>query len=235
MSWRSPRKHIEVGLTFLSDCVLVYLLVLSVNLLDLRKGLGELRDGLKSIRKELEDNFSDPLEDDRYGTQMWSFVAKAGRQLEDLVDDVNNAETTFNEAVNYYGEEDKNMSSSEFYGIFKTFVTSYKVRMHHLCLLFTCMADDRRRNVEVIIRLLRKRNWLWRNASRRWRRLRPGGGKRMRLPRLKVPFSMPCSRNSVMETLFDVGTSNDRRINRLPLSMHPPVLETRQLLWRWIC
>lgn len=99
-----------------------------MNLQDLRKGLAELRDGLKRIKKELEDHFSDPLEDDRYGTQMWNFVLKAGRQLEDLVDDVNNAETTYVEAVNYYGEEDKNMTSSEFYGIFKTFVTSYKVR-----------------------------------------------------------------------------------------------------------
>ena len=82
-------------------------------------------------------------------------MAKAGRQLEDLVEDVNSAETTFNEAVNYYGEEDKNMSSSEFYGIFKTFVTSYKVRMH-LHLLSISIADVRCRNVEVITRLLRR-------------------------------------------------------------------------------
>jgi cytokinesis protein len=98
-----------------------------INLQDLRKGLGELRDGLKSIRKELEEHFSDPLEDDRYGKQMWQFIAKANRQVEDLVDDVNNAEAMFVEAVSYYGEEDKGMSSSEFYGIFKTFVTSYRV------------------------------------------------------------------------------------------------------------
>lgn len=127
-----------------------------MNLLDLRKGLGELRDGLKSIRKELEDYFSDPLEDDRYGTQMWSFVAKAGRQLEDLVDDVNSAETTFNEAVNYYGEEDKNMSSSEFYGIFKTFVTSYRVWTRSLCPSRTHLTHIARRNVEARIWLPRR-------------------------------------------------------------------------------
>ena len=58
---------------------------------------------------------------------MWNFLGKATRQLEDLVDDVNNAETTFTEVVRYFGEEDKSLSSSEFYGIFNTFITSYRV------------------------------------------------------------------------------------------------------------
>jgi len=57
---------------------------------------------------------------------MWTFYNKANAQLEDLVDDVRNADTTLVDAVKYYGEDDKNMLSSEFYGIFKTFVTSYK-------------------------------------------------------------------------------------------------------------
>ena len=73
------------------------------------------------------DNFSDPEQADRYGKQMWNFVRKATGQVDDLVDDVNHAETTFNDVVKYYGEDERNMSSSEFYGIFKTFVTSYKV------------------------------------------------------------------------------------------------------------
>jgi hypothetical protein len=66
-------------------------------------------------------------QNERYGRQMWEFVGKASTQLEDLVDEVNSADTTFTEVIKYYGEEDKNMSSAEFYGIFKTFVTSYKV------------------------------------------------------------------------------------------------------------
>ncbi|THG99732.1 hypothetical protein EW026_g2656 [Hermanssonia centrifuga] len=95
-----------------------------VNLLDVRKNLTELREGIKRIRQELNDHFSDV--EDRYGKQMWSFVGKATSQLEDLVDDVNHADSTFDEVVKYYGEDERNMSSSEFYGIFKTFVTSYK-------------------------------------------------------------------------------------------------------------
>ncbi len=64
---------------------------------------------------------------DKYAKQMWSFVGKATGQLEDLVDDVNHADSTFSEVVKYYGEDEKNMNSAEFYGIFKTFVTSYRV------------------------------------------------------------------------------------------------------------
>ena len=99
-----------------------------VNLQDIRKDLADLQLGLVRIRKELVEYFTDLDKDDRYGKQMWTFYNKANVQMEDLVDDVRNAETTLVDAIKYYGEEDKNMSSSEFYGIFKTFVTSYKVR-----------------------------------------------------------------------------------------------------------
>lgn len=99
-----------------------------MSLPDVRKSLTELREGLKRIKQELMDNFSDPEQADRYGKQMWNFVRKATGQVDDLVDDVNLADTTFNDVVKFYGEDERNMSSSEFYGIFKTFVTSYKVR-----------------------------------------------------------------------------------------------------------
>ena len=54
---------------------------------------------------------------------------RRGSGLEDLVDDVNHADSTFSEVVKYYGEDEKNINSAEFYGIFKTFVTSYRVRI----------------------------------------------------------------------------------------------------------
>lgn len=98
-----------------------------MNLLDVRRSLGELRQGLKAIRKELTEHFSDMDMNDKYGKQMWQFIGRATSQLEDLVDDVNHAESTFSEVVKYYGEDEKSMNSAEFYGVFKTFVTSYKV------------------------------------------------------------------------------------------------------------
>ena len=59
---------------------------------------------------------------------MWGFVGKATQQIEDLNDDFNAADSLFTEVVRYFGEDDKNVSSTEFYGTFKTFVTSYRVR-----------------------------------------------------------------------------------------------------------
>lgn len=104
--------------------------MLSVNLQEVRKDLHELREGLKSIRQELQEHFSDIntlSPDDSYAKRMWRFVGEAQDRVDDLVDEVNLAETTFTEVVKYYGEDDRNMSSAEFYGIFKTFVTSYRV------------------------------------------------------------------------------------------------------------
>ncbi|THH07256.1 hypothetical protein EW146_g9373, partial [Bondarzewia mesenterica] len=97
-----------------------------VNLAEVRKGLSELREGLNTIRAELRDHFSEVDQNDRYSKQLWGFLGKATQRLEDVVDDVNNADTTFTEVVKYFGEDDKNMKSSEFYGIFKTFITSYR-------------------------------------------------------------------------------------------------------------
>lgn len=58
---------------------------------------------------------------------MWAFLKKATALLEDLVDDVNAAESTFSEVAQFYGEDEKSTTSAEFYGIFKTFITSYRV------------------------------------------------------------------------------------------------------------
>lgn len=97
--------------------------------MDVRKGLTELRDGLKAIRQQLNEHFSEIEQNDRYSKQMWGFLGKATQQMEDLNDDVNAADTLFTEVIRYFGEDEKNMSSTEFYGIFKTFITSYRVRV----------------------------------------------------------------------------------------------------------
>jgi len=101
----------------------------SDNLQEVRKDLANLRDGIKKIRQELTDNFANVEPSNHYGTKMWAFLKKATALLEDLVDDVNSAESTFSEVAQFYGEDEKSMTSSEFYGIFKTFIISYKVRI----------------------------------------------------------------------------------------------------------
>lgn len=88
----------------------------------------ELREGIKTVREDLAENFTDLDREEKYGKQMWAFAMMANSRLEDLADDVTNADATFAEVIRYYGEEDnKSITSSEFYGIFKTFVTSYRV------------------------------------------------------------------------------------------------------------
>jgi len=103
------------------------LIALLDSLQDVRKDLTNLREGLKKIRQELTDHFTNVEPSNQYGTKMWGFLKKATALLEDLVDDANAAESTFSEVAQFYGEDEKNMTSSEFYGIFKTFITSYKV------------------------------------------------------------------------------------------------------------
>lgn len=95
----------------------------------MKKHFGELRTGLKSIRSELGEHFSDmdslPA-DDQYPKKMWRFLGEATDQLEDLSDAVKQAELKFVDILRYYGEDEKT-SSAEFFGIFKTFCTSYRV------------------------------------------------------------------------------------------------------------
>ena len=167
----------------------------------MRKSLGELREGLAKIRKELAEHFTDVEQNDRYGRQMWTFVGKASAQLEDLVDDVNHAESTFSEVISYYGEDEKSMNSAEFYGIFKTFVTSYRVRLAQSMLAYPSTDIVRFRNARQTIK-----------ASLRSVRPLRGGGTQQRNPELGVSKKshpqramkiylhwIPSSRNCAME------------------------------------
>ncbi|EUC58661.1 RhoA GTPase effector DIA/diaphanous protein, putative [Rhizoctonia solani AG-3 Rhs1AP] len=99
-----------------------------VRLQEVRKHFGELCVGLNSIRTELEEHFPDTdtlPPDDRYPKSMWRFLQEGTEQLEDLGDTVKQTELNFSETLRYYGEDEK-MSSAEFFGIFKTFCTSYR-------------------------------------------------------------------------------------------------------------
>lgn len=103
-----------------------------VNLQDTKKATYELKEGLRTLRTELQDHFADmdnaSQKGDLFGKKMWRFVGEAKERLDDLADEVTLADTTFSEVVKYYGEDEKSMGSTEFFGIFKTFVTSYLVR-----------------------------------------------------------------------------------------------------------
>ena len=99
-----------------------------MNLQEVRKNLGELREGLRKIRTELNEHFADVEANDRYSQQMWQFSSRAASRLADLVDDVNTADTTYADVVKYFGEDDKNMNSAEFYGI--TYTLTERKHIH---------------------------------------------------------------------------------------------------------
>lgn len=149
----------------------------TVNLQEVRKGLSELREGYKRLRQELDEHHADV--GDRFSKQMWNFAGHAGRQLEDLTDDVNAADTSYTEVAQFYGEDEKGMTSSEFYGVFKTFVTSYRVRPSHNGIVRTLTRHHR--NVKPTTAPWRKNGLRKSNASKLLMRQKPTAPRPERL------------------------------------------------------
>lgn len=108
-----------------------------VSLEDVSTGSKELLSGLSRIRKELDANFVDLR--DGYAARMFPFVADSMERVLALRDQVFAAGKAFNEVKAYYGEGDGKYDSAstaeylgkptslEFFGIFKSFVTSWDV------------------------------------------------------------------------------------------------------------
>jgi cytokinesis protein len=104
---------------------------------ELSSGTKELQTGLTRIRRELETNFVSLS--DGYARRMFPFVADAEERVLTLRDRVMAAGKAFNEVKAYYGEGDDRFDPSsnaevfgrptslEFFGVFKTFTTSYNV------------------------------------------------------------------------------------------------------------
>jgi cytokinesis protein len=59
---------------------------------------------------------------------MFRFAKEARERILALTDLVTLANSTYHEALTFYGEDAKSITATdEFFGVFKTFVTSYKV------------------------------------------------------------------------------------------------------------
>lgn len=127
---------------------------------------------MQAIRQELDTHFSDlsslPPED-RYAKKMWRFVGECGDRIDDLNDSITLADASFNSVLRYYGEEDRNLSSSEFYGLFRTFLEFYKARDSH----------SRLNSPDLCHRTARNRT----RQSRRRERRRRSGNKRSKISR----------------------------------------------------
>jgi cytokinesis protein len=115
-------------------------------------GARDLHTGLEKIRRDLESRFLDI--NDGYSKRMFPFSANAEGRVEALRDQVQAGIRAFNEVKMYYGEGDEKYNATtnplvlgrpgslEFFGVFKTFLTSYDVSRRN------CAACSRRQAVD---------------------------------------------------------------------------------------
>ena len=134
-----------------------------MSLEELSAGSRDLHTGLQKIRRDLESRFLDV--NDGYSKRMFPFSAAAEGRVDALKDQVQAGIRAFNEVKMYYGEGDEKYNAAtnplalgrpgslEFFGVFKTFLTSYDV---------SCMAALRRTasaaNEAIPMQLCRSQN-----------------------------------------------------------------------------
>lgn len=102
-----------------------------VNFNDMQATSKSMLDEILNIRKSLDANFASA--EDGYTRKMFRFSASAEEELRDVRDGILNAEKQLRDVQTYYceGEEmTRPMQSQDFFGIFRTFTSSYKVSLH---------------------------------------------------------------------------------------------------------
>ncbi|KAL8279166.1 hypothetical protein RQP46_008422 [Phenoliferia psychrophenolica] len=94
-----------------------------------RAKLADLRASQSALELELENYADAPDLDtrDQFPKKMFRFAKSARERLDALTDDFTLAQAAVDDALAFYGEDVKSIpTTQEFFGIFKTFVTSYK-------------------------------------------------------------------------------------------------------------
>ncbi|CAG8544118.1 19641_t:CDS:10 [Racocetra fulgida] len=84
---------------------------------------------LNDLAIELQKHFGDDVElenNDRFPEMMKEFVVKSQQKFEDLQMEYTSMEVAYKDVVAYFGEDPKNTKPDEFFGIFKTFLTSFE-------------------------------------------------------------------------------------------------------------
>lgn len=114
-----------------------------VNFSDMQATSKQMLDEIRSIRQSLESNFE--TDKDGYTRKMFRFSAAAEDDMQTLRDGIINAEKGLRDVETYYGEGEEHgrrLQSQEFFGIFRTFTSSYKF----------CRQANRARQEEVALR-----------------------------------------------------------------------------------
>jgi cytokinesis protein len=103
-----------------------------------KKMLSDIQDIRKSLNRDFE------TANDGYSRKMFRFAAVAEEDLQEVRDGIVGAEQALRDVQTYFGEGEemgRPIQSQDFFGIFRTFTTSYKVSQ----LSRTCsrtLADD---------------------------------------------------------------------------------------------
>ena len=84
---------------------------------------------LNDLAMEIDKNFTDAeLEDnDRFPLTMKDFVERSKSKFEELQVKYTSMEVAYKDVVSYFGEDPKTTKPDEFFGNFKTFISSFQV------------------------------------------------------------------------------------------------------------
>ena len=108
-----------------------------VTLQDVVKEYNELRSGLQKLIGELEAHYGaeyEAPEGDHFAEMMTDFRDKALSKFEELEVRYTSMDVAYKDAVSFYGENPSEMKPDEFFGIFKTFTSSWEVRLLLFCM-----------------------------------------------------------------------------------------------------
>ncbi|CDS04805.1 hypothetical protein LRAMOSA07335 [Lichtheimia ramosa] len=103
-----------------------------VTLQDVVKEYNELRSGLQKLIDELDAHYGDdykPEPGDNFAKTMVEFRDKALEKFEELEVRYTSMDVAYKDAVAFYGENPNEMKPDEFFGIFKTFTSSWERAM----------------------------------------------------------------------------------------------------------
>ncbi|KAL0089033.1 hypothetical protein J3Q64DRAFT_1443535 [Phycomyces blakesleeanus] len=102
-----------------------------ITLPDVIKEYNELRSGISKLIKELKIHYDDSYEapeDDKYADVMRKFRDEAAEKFDELEVRYTSMDVAYKDVVGFYGENPGQIQPDEFFGIFKTFTSSWEVR-----------------------------------------------------------------------------------------------------------
>eukprot|EP00795_Rhopilema_esculentum_P003286 gene3286-1616_t len=98
-----------------------------VSIADIQKEVNHLKSGLRDVEKELElqQRKKERLPNDRFVEVMTSFVKLTNFSVKECEEEFNEMKEKFEKTVVFFGEDPKQVTMDEFFGIFDSFLLSF--------------------------------------------------------------------------------------------------------------